>query len=188
MISKLHFFFCRYVAPLITTVYFCGVMLGGIIFGSLSDRYGRKYMMLVCLYTQCLIGVGLHFVRRLVVFIGLRFIQGIFIQVIWKDDDRWKLFWVIQMLEWLLSSKVYFIFLGTAMCYLCNGHGTLCPTISSPCWLRYRGLLGNRGDNLGIDCKIRSALEVHSTRYQHTHNCYIILYLDHTRICEVASF
>ena len=74
----------RYVAPLITTVYFCGVMLGGIIFGSLSDRYGRKYMMLVCLYTQCLIGVGLHFVRRLVVFIGLRFIQGIFIQVILK--------------------------------------------------------------------------------------------------------
>merc|ERR1719361_552162 len=70
----------QYVAPLITTVYFCGVMLGGIIFGSLSDRYGRKYMMLVCLYTQCLIGVGLHFVRRLVVFIGLRFIQGIFIQ------------------------------------------------------------------------------------------------------------
>ena len=95
MISKVHSFICRYVAPLITTVYFCGVMLGGIIFGSLSDRYGRKYMMLVCLYTQCLIGVGLHFVRRLVVFIGLRFIQGIFIQVIWKDDDRWKLFWVI---------------------------------------------------------------------------------------------
>ena len=94
IISKVHFFICRYVAPLITTVYFCGVMLGGIIFGSLSDRYGRKYMMLVCLYTQCLIGVGLHFVRRLVVFIGLRFIQGIFIQVIWKDDDRWKLFWV----------------------------------------------------------------------------------------------
>ena len=82
IISKVHFFICRYVAPLITTVYFCGVMLGGIIFGSLSDRYGRKYMMLVCLYTQCLIGVGLHFVRRLVVFIGLRFIQGIFIQVI----------------------------------------------------------------------------------------------------------
>ena len=71
----------KYVAPLITTTYFSGVMLGGLIFGSLSDRFGRKNMMLVCLYTQCLIGVGLHFVRRLVVFIGLRFIQGIFIQV-----------------------------------------------------------------------------------------------------------
>ncbi len=32
-------------------------------------------MMLICLYTQCLIGLSLHFVRRLVVFVGLRFVQ-----------------------------------------------------------------------------------------------------------------
>ena len=36
--------------------------------------------MLICLYTQCVIGIGLHFVRRLVVFMGLRCIQGVFIQ------------------------------------------------------------------------------------------------------------
>ena len=36
--------------------------------------------MLLCLYSQCLIGIGLHFVQRLVVFISLRFIQGIMIQ------------------------------------------------------------------------------------------------------------
>ena len=71
----------EFVGPLITTTYFCGVMLGGIFFGSLSDKFGRKNMMLICLYTQCVIGIGIHFVRRLVVFIGLRFIQGIFIQV-----------------------------------------------------------------------------------------------------------
>jgi hypothetical protein len=70
-----------FIGPLMTTVYFCGVMIGGLIFGSLSDRFGRKYMMLVCLYTQCVIGIGIHFVRRLIVFMGLRFIQGIFIQV-----------------------------------------------------------------------------------------------------------
>ena len=69
-----------FVASMVTTVYFCGVMFGGIIFGSLSDRFGRKNMMLVCLYTQCLLGIGVHFVRRLVVFIGLRFAQGVFIQ------------------------------------------------------------------------------------------------------------
>jgi MFS family permease len=67
---------------MVTTVYFCGVMIGGVIFGSLSDRFGRKNMMLVCLYTQCLIGIAIHFVRRLVVFIGLRFVQGFFIQVL----------------------------------------------------------------------------------------------------------
>ena len=66
--------------PLLTTVYFCGVMLGGVIFGSLSDRWGRKWVMLLCLYSQCIIGISLHFVSRLVVFMGLRFVQGIAIQ------------------------------------------------------------------------------------------------------------
>ena len=36
--------------------------------------------MLLCLYSQCLIGIGLHFVQRLVVFMSLRFLQGILIQ------------------------------------------------------------------------------------------------------------
>ena len=70
-----------FLAPLMTTTYFCGVMLGGVIFGGLSDRFGRKWIMLFCLYSQCIIGIVLHFVQRLVVFIGLRFIQGILIQV-----------------------------------------------------------------------------------------------------------
>jgi MFS family permease len=70
-----------FLAPLITTTYFCGVMVGGVIFGGLSDKFGRKWMMLVCLYTQCIIGIGIHFVQDLLVFIGLRFVQGIFIQV-----------------------------------------------------------------------------------------------------------
>jgi len=69
-----------YLAPLLTTTYFLGVMLGGVIFGSLSDRFGRKIIMLICLYSQCLIGIGLHFVDRLIIFIVLRFVQGIFIQ------------------------------------------------------------------------------------------------------------
>ena len=56
-------------------------MLGGIIFGNFSDKFGRKNIMLICLYTQCVIGIALHFVRRLVVFMGLRCIQGVFIQV-----------------------------------------------------------------------------------------------------------
>ena len=70
----------EFVGPLITTTYFCGVMLGGIIFGNFSDKFGRKNIMLICLYTQCVIGIALHFVRRLVVFMGLRCIQGVFIQ------------------------------------------------------------------------------------------------------------
>ena len=37
----------EFVGPLITTTYFCGVMLGGIIFGSFSDKFGRKNIMLI---------------------------------------------------------------------------------------------------------------------------------------------
>ena len=70
----------EFVGPLITTTYFCGVMVGGIIFGYFSDKFGRKNIMLICLYTQCVIGIALHFVRRLVVFMFLRLVQGIFIQ------------------------------------------------------------------------------------------------------------
>jgi len=69
-----------FLAPLLTTTYFCGVMLGGVIFGGLSDRFGRKWIMLFCLYTQCAIGIGLHFVKKLIVFMGLRFFQGVLIQ------------------------------------------------------------------------------------------------------------
>ena len=70
----------EFVGALISSTYFCGVMVGGIIFGYFSDKFGRKNIMLICLYTQCVIGIALHFVRRLVVFMGLRCIQGIFIQ------------------------------------------------------------------------------------------------------------
>ena len=87
-------------------------MIGGIIFGSLSDRYGRKYMMLVCLYTQCLIGVGLHFVRRLVVFIGLRFIQGIFIQVSFKHFCGEYFRKRIAIVRVLINQNIFFLFQG----------------------------------------------------------------------------
>lgn len=63
-----------------TTVYFCGVMLGGLIFGTLSDLFGRKPFFLLCLYLPVFIGVGLYFVQDYVVFVVLRFFMGIFMQ------------------------------------------------------------------------------------------------------------
>ena len=75
------------------------MQVGGVIFGGLSDRFGRKWIMLFCLYrypihpanilisafqtvlisssflfSQCAIGIGLHFVHSLMLFIGLRFL------------------------------------------------------------------------------------------------------------------
>ena len=38
-------------------------------------------MMLLCLYIQLILGAGLFFVRRLLIFIAVRVLQGFFVQV-----------------------------------------------------------------------------------------------------------
>ncbi len=70
-----------YLVSLSTTIYFCGVMLGGLIFGSLSDRFGRKPFLLVCIYVPIAIWVGIAFANSYILFACLRFLQGVFMQV-----------------------------------------------------------------------------------------------------------
>ena len=70
-----------YLSGLATTIYFCGVMVGGIIFGSLSDRFGRKPFMLLTLYLHILVGVGIPFSPTYSIFVISRFILGILLQV-----------------------------------------------------------------------------------------------------------
>ena len=70
-----------YLVGVSTTVYFGGVMLGGLIFGALSDRFGRKPFMLLTLYTHILVGVGIAFANSYILFVILRFIQGVLMQV-----------------------------------------------------------------------------------------------------------
>lgn len=56
-------------------------MVGGLIFGYLADKFGRKKIMLVTLFTPVAIGVLTALVKTYYLFVGLRFLQGIFIQV-----------------------------------------------------------------------------------------------------------
>ncbi|KAF0288151.1 Organic cation transporter-like protein [Amphibalanus amphitrite] len=70
----------KYLVSIITTLYFVGVMVGGLVFGALADRFGRQPMMLLCLYVQLILGAGLFFVRRLIIFIAVRVLQGFFVQ------------------------------------------------------------------------------------------------------------
>ncbi|XP_063419083.1 solute carrier family 22 member 3-like [Mytilus trossulus] len=69
-----------YLSRLATTIYFIGVMVGGLIFGYLADKFGRKKIMLVTLFTPVAIGVLTALVKSYYLFVGLRFLQGIFIQ------------------------------------------------------------------------------------------------------------
>ena len=69
-----------YMTGLSTTVYFLGVMIGGVIFGNLSDRYGRRPIMLFCLWSQMALGILLSFVHNFVLFTLVRFSMGVVLQ------------------------------------------------------------------------------------------------------------
>ncbi|XP_063598639.1 solute carrier family 22 member 3-like [Penaeus indicus] len=64
----------------VSTSYLFGLVIGGLLFGFLADRFGRRNLLVVSIATVGCLGVALHFVRRLIVFLSLRFIQSIFIQ------------------------------------------------------------------------------------------------------------
>ena len=69
-----------YKASLATTIYFCGVMVGGLVFGTLSDKFGRRPVLLFCLYSPCILGLLLFLIRDYVAFVILRFILGLVLQ------------------------------------------------------------------------------------------------------------
>ena len=56
-------------------------MVGGLVFGYLADRFGRKPIMLFCLYLHIVIGVALAYIRAYYLFVILRFFMGVLMQV-----------------------------------------------------------------------------------------------------------
>ncbi|CAH1795062.1 unnamed protein product [Owenia fusiformis] len=70
----------KYRVSLATSIYFAGVMLGGLAFGTISDRIGRKATGLICLYVPVLLGVMVFFVDNYILFVILRFFIGFFMQ------------------------------------------------------------------------------------------------------------
>ena len=66
---------------LATTIYFAGVMIGGLIFGAISDRFGRRLVLLITMYTHILFGIGIFLVQSYEGFVTLRFFQGMLMQV-----------------------------------------------------------------------------------------------------------
>ena len=64
-----------------TTIYFVGVTLGGVIFGTLSDKFGRRRIVIITTLSIPVVGVILFFMKNYVAFVLLRLILGAFIQV-----------------------------------------------------------------------------------------------------------
>ena len=73
----------KYLANLATTIYFGGVMVGGLLFGFLSDCLGRLPILLITLYMPVVVGVATAFAPTYLVFVLLRFVQGVLLQVNW---------------------------------------------------------------------------------------------------------
>ncbi len=70
-----------YKTDLTTTVYFAGVMIGGVVFGILADKYGRKRVVILTLLFSGIVSVAMFVLRTYAAFITLRFFLGFLMQV-----------------------------------------------------------------------------------------------------------
>ncbi|XP_072546097.1 solute carrier family 22 member 7-like [Salminus brasiliensis] len=94
----------------VATIFFVGVMLGAALFGSLSDRYGRKTMLLVSYVSGMIFAVASVFSTSFIMFAVLRFFTGLGITGIvivssvliveWVDIKSRKLVGMIDSLSW----------------------------------------------------------------------------------------
>ena len=56
-------------------------MVGGILFGTISDKFGRRPVMLGTLYTHVIVGFCIAFIPNYAGFVALRFLLGMLMQV-----------------------------------------------------------------------------------------------------------
>lgn len=71
----------RILGPLTSTSYFVGVTFGALILGSLSDKFGRKKMIIACIICALIFGVAVYFApSNIFILMGLRLGQGFFVQ------------------------------------------------------------------------------------------------------------
>lgn len=119
------------------TIFFVGVMFGAIAFGSLSDRFGRKIMLLVSYVFGMLFAIASAFSTTYMMFAVLRFFTGFFINGIvivstvltveWVDVEHRKLVGVCDSLSWTMWNVVF-----AAIAYFVNDWRWLIISISIP--------------------------------------------------------
>ncbi|XP_004084337.2 solute carrier family 22 member 7-like [Oryzias latipes] len=99
------------------TIFFIGVMFGAISFGSLSDRYGRRVMLLVSYISALIFAVASAFSTTYEMFAVLRFFTGFCItgivivsavlSVEWVDVNHRKLVGVVDSFSWSVWNCVF---------------------------------------------------------------------------------
>ncbi|XP_044045137.1 solute carrier family 22 member 7-like isoform X2 [Siniperca chuatsi] len=106
------------------TIFFMGVMLGAAVFGYLSDRFGRKRMLLVSYVTTTFFGFASAFSSNFSMFAAMRFFTGFGISGIsiitlvlcieWVDIKHRTAVGVLSSMDWsictaLLPVLAYFV-------------------------------------------------------------------------------
>ncbi|KAM6972467.1 solute carrier family 22 member 7-like [Aplochiton taeniatus] len=119
------------------TIFFIGVMCGAPLFGFLSDRFGRRSMLMVSYLSTMVFAISSAFSTSYVTFVILRFFTGltlagisiisIVLNVEWFDIDHRTFAGVIVSLDWTIGN---WLLAGTA--YFVNDWRWLIIAVTSP--------------------------------------------------------
>ncbi|XP_076585132.1 solute carrier family 22 member 7-like [Chaetodon auriga] len=119
------------------TIFFVGVMFGAMSFGSMSDRFGRRIMLLVSYVSGMVFAVASAFSTTYVMFAVLRFFTGFCItgiiivstvlSVEWVDIEHRKLVGVIDSLSWTFGNTIF-----AAIAYFVTDWRGLIISVTSP--------------------------------------------------------
>ena len=61
----------------INSILFAGMLIGGFLWGSLGDIYGRRTTLIVAMLVNCVAGAGSSLSQNYPTFLALRFISGL---------------------------------------------------------------------------------------------------------------
>ncbi|XP_077426428.1 solute carrier family 22 member 7-like [Vanacampus margaritifer] len=119
------------------TIFFLGVMFGAAVLGSLSDRFGRKPMLLVSYLITSIFGFGSALSSNFAMFAVMRFFTGfgasgvsiisVVLCIEWADIKRRSSLLILLSMDWSFGSSL----LG-ALAYLVNDWRYLIVVSTSP--------------------------------------------------------
>ncbi|XP_038569260.1 solute carrier family 22 member 7-like [Micropterus salmoides] len=122
------------------TIFFMGVMLGAAVFGYLSDRFGRRRMLLVSYMTTTFFGFASAFSYNLSMFSAMRFLTGFGISGIsiitvvlcieWVDIKHRTAVGVFMSIDWSICTALL-----PVVAYFVNDWRYLTTTVTTPLFL-----------------------------------------------------
>ncbi|XP_035700301.1 organic cation transporter protein-like [Branchiostoma floridae] len=66
----------KYLAKMAQSIYMVGFLVGSLVFGDISDRFGRKVVFFAVVAMQCFCGIACSFAHNYIAFVVLRFFIG----------------------------------------------------------------------------------------------------------------